>query len=254
MRYRDLRDFIAQLEALGELRRVQDPVSPRLEMTALADAVLRAGGPALLLERPVGHAMPCLVNLFGTTRRVALGMGADSAAELRDVGRLLAALKEPEPVRGLKDAGKLLHMAKAVWDMKPSLVRQPGCQQVVRAGDEVDLGMLPVQTCWPGDAGPLITWGLVITRGPQSVAQPEKFTLNLRGRRWPSGLRTKCRNVASAHGVTSSRSCGQAPARWQAMTLRTVSPQASRLVSPTAAMRRSTSGISRSSTKWNWMF
>jgi 4-hydroxy-3-polyprenylbenzoate decarboxylase len=174
VKYRDLRDFIAQLEALGELRRVQEPVSPRLEMTALADAVLRAGGPALLLERPAGHAMPCLVNLFGTTRRVALGMGADSAAELRDVGRLLAALKEPEPVRGLKDAGKLLQMAKAVWDMKPAVVRRAPCQEVVLEGSDVDLATLPVQTCWPGDAGPLITWGLVVTRGPQRVAQPRR--------------------------------------------------------------------------------
>ena len=174
MKYADLRDFMDQLERLGQLRKVSDPVSPRLEMTAIGDKLLRAGGPAVLFTRPAGHDIPCLVNLFGTPERVALGMGASSAAELRDVGRLLAALKEPEPPKGLKEAGKLLQMAKAVWDMKPSLVRQPGCQQVVRAGDEVDLGMLPVQTCWPGDAGPLITWGLVITRGPQSVAQPRR--------------------------------------------------------------------------------
>lgn len=174
MKYADLRDFMDQLERLGQLRKVSDPVSPRLEMTAIGDRLLRAGGPAVLFTRPAGHDIPCLVNLFGTPGRVALGMGASSAAELRDVGRLLAALKEPEPPKGLKEAGKLLQMAKAVWDMKPSLVRQPGCQQVVRAGDEVDLGMLPVQTCWPGDAGPLITWGLVITRGPQSVAQPRR--------------------------------------------------------------------------------
>jgi 4-hydroxy-3-polyprenylbenzoate decarboxylase len=101
-------------------------------------------------------------------------MGADSAAELRDVGRLLAALKEPEPVRGLKDAGKLLQMAKAVWDMKPAVVRRAPCQEVVLEGSDVDLATLPVQTCWPGDAGPLITWGLVVTRGPQRVAQPRR--------------------------------------------------------------------------------
>ena len=165
---------MAQLEAQGELRRVTESVSPRLEMTALADAVLRAGGPALLIESPTGAAMPCLLNLFGTTRRVALGMGADSAAELRDVGRLLAALKEPEPVRGLKDAGKLLHMAKAVWDMKPATVRRAPCQERVLEGGDIDLGRLPVQTCWPGDAGPLITWGLVVTRGPQGVPQPRR--------------------------------------------------------------------------------
>lgn len=172
MKYRDLRDFIQQLQARGELRRVSEPVSPHLEMTALGDAVLRAGGPALLFERPTGYDMPCLTNLFGTPARVALGMGASSTDELRDVGRLLAALKEPEPVRGLKDAGKLLNMAKAVWDMKPAVLRKAPCQEVTRERDEVDLSTLPVQTCWPEDVGPLITWGLVVTRGPQSVAQP----------------------------------------------------------------------------------
>ena len=174
MAYRDLRDFLAQLDAAGELRVVAQPVSPRLEMTAIADAVLRAGGPALRFDRPVGAAMPCLANLFGTTRRVALGMGAQSATELRDVGRLLAALKEPEPVRGLKDAGKLLQMAKAVWDMKPLLVRRPPCQAQVVEGPTLDLAVIPAQTCWPGDAGPLITWGLVVTRGPQGVANPRR--------------------------------------------------------------------------------
>ena len=172
MKYRDLRDFIGQLERLGELRRLDQSISPNLEMTAVGDRLLREGGPALLCERPEGFAMPCLINLFGTPRRVALGMGADSVEELRDVGRLLARLKEPEPLKGLKDAGKLVQMAKAVWDMKPAVLRSAPCQQVVQQGDEIDLGQLPVQTCWPGDAGPLITWGLVITRGPQSVAAP----------------------------------------------------------------------------------
>ncbi len=167
MKYRDLRDFTAQLERLGELRKLHEPVSPRFEMTAIGDKLLRAGGPAVLCTAPVGYKFPCLINLFGTTRRVALGMGATSADELRDVGRLLAALKEPEPPKGLKDAGKLLQMAKAVWDMKPALQRQAPCQEVVLEGADLDLGQLPVQTCWPGDAGPLITWGLVITRGPQ---------------------------------------------------------------------------------------
>ena len=172
MKYRDLRDFIHQLELLGELRRLAEPVSPRLELTALGDALLRAGGPALLCEQPVGHRIPCLINLFGTPRRVALGMGAERTEDLRDVGRLLAGLKEPEPPRGLKDAGKLLAMGKALWDMKPAVRRSAPCQEVVREGAEVDLGELPVQTCWPGDAGPLITWGLVVTRGPQGVAAP----------------------------------------------------------------------------------
>ena len=172
MKYRDLRDFMNQLETLGELRKLSEPVSPRLEMTAIGDKLLRAGGPALLCLNPINHTIPCLINLFGTTRRVALGMGAQSAAELRDVGRLLASLKEPEPPKGLKDAGKLLHMVKALWDMKPSVQRQAPCQEVVIEGGDIDLAKLPVQTCWPGDAGPLLTWGLVVTRGPQTVASP----------------------------------------------------------------------------------
>ena len=171
MKYKDLRDFIAGLERLGELRRVSTPVSPVLEMTALADRVLRAQGPALLFEQPTGHRVPVLANLFGTPRRVALGMGAESLAELRDVGRVLASLKEPEPPKGLKDAGKLLQMAKALWDMKPSLQRQAPCQQEILEGSDIDLGRLPIQTCWPDDAGPLITWGLVITRGPSRTRQ-----------------------------------------------------------------------------------
>jgi 4-hydroxy-3-polyprenylbenzoate decarboxylase len=167
MKYRDLRDFIDGLERAGELRRVAEPVSARLEMTAVSDFVLRQGGPALWFQNPPGYKISALTNLFGTTRRVAMGMGAEDVTELRDIGRLLASLKEPEPPKGLKDAGKLLGMAKALWDMKPSLVRKPACQEVVLQGAEVDLGLLPVQICWPEDAGPLITWGLVITRGPQ---------------------------------------------------------------------------------------
>jgi 4-hydroxy-3-polyprenylbenzoate decarboxylase len=172
MKYRDLRDFLDQLEAIGELRKLAEPVSPRLELTAIGDKLLRAGGPALLCSQPQGYATPCLINLFGTPKRVALGMGAASVGELREVGRLLAALKEPEPPKSLKDSGQLLHLVKAVWDMKPAQLRHAPCQEVVLAGDEVDLGRLPIQTCWPGDAGPLITWGLVVTRGPQTVARP----------------------------------------------------------------------------------
>ena len=168
IKYRDLRDFLDALEQLGELKRVAEPVSARLEMTAVSDLVLRSGGPALLFERPVGYKIPALTNLFGTPRRVALGMGAAEVGELREVGRLLASLKEPEPPKGIKDAGKLLQMAKALWDMKPATVRAaPSQEQIVDAPDIDLLGMLPVQTCWPEDVGPLITWGLVITRGPQ---------------------------------------------------------------------------------------
>jgi 4-hydroxy-3-polyprenylbenzoate decarboxylase len=173
MKYRDLRGFIEGLEKQGELRRVAEPISPHLEMTALADQVLRAGGPALLLTRVAGHErVPALVNLFGTPRRVALGMGAEQVGELRDVGRLLAALKEPEPPASLREAGKLWDMAKAVWDMKPARVGSAPCQEVVVDGPEVDLAQWPIQFCWPGDAGPLVTWGLVVTRGPRGVPRP----------------------------------------------------------------------------------
>jgi 4-hydroxy-3-polyprenylbenzoate decarboxylase len=170
MKYRDLREFMSGLERAGELRRVAEPVSVRLEMTAVSDFVLRAGGPALWFQQPAGYKISVLTNLFGTPRRVAMGMGADEVGELRDVGRLLASLKEPEPPKGLKDAGKLLQMAKALWDMKPAGVRNAPCQQQVLQRGEFDLGTLPIQTCWPEDAGPLITWGLVITRGPQGAA------------------------------------------------------------------------------------
>jgi 4-hydroxy-3-polyprenylbenzoate decarboxylase len=172
LKYRDLRDFAGQLEQMGELRRVVEPVSPQLEMTALADRMLRAEGPALWFERSPVSSMSVLANLFGTPRRVALGMGADSTSELRDIGRLLASLKEPEPPQGLKDAGKLLHMAKALWSMKPTRRRDGPCREVVIPAAEIDLSTWPVQTCWPEDAGPLITWGLVVTRGPQGVARP----------------------------------------------------------------------------------
>lgn len=174
MKYRDLRDFMNGLERSGELKRIAEPVSARLEMTALSDRVLRAGGPALWFENPAGYKISALTNLFGTTRRVALGMGATEVNELRDVGRVLASLKEPEPPKGIKDAGKLLQMAKALWDMKPATVRRAACQEETLEGSEVDLGELPIQTCWPGDVAPLITWGLVITRGPQNGPNPRK--------------------------------------------------------------------------------
>jgi 4-hydroxy-3-polyprenylbenzoate decarboxylase len=167
MKYRDLRQFVAGLEAEGDLARISVPVSTRLEMTAVSDFTLRREGPALLFENPDGYKIPVLANLFGTQMRVARAMGAAGVAELREVGELLAGLKEPQPPKGLKEAGKLLQMAKAVWDMKPAVVRAPDCQQVILEGPDVDLGRWPIQTCWPEDAGPLITWGLVITRGPQ---------------------------------------------------------------------------------------
>ena len=169
MRYRDLRSFLEVLEAAGDLQRIAQGVSPRLEMTAVADVALRRRGPALLFERPTGFGIPVLANLFGTPERVALGMGVKDATELRQIGALLAALREPEVPRGLGDAGRLLDMAKALWNMKPSHRSSAPCREVQLEGEGVDLSKWPVQTCWPGDAGPLITWGLVITRGPQRV-------------------------------------------------------------------------------------
>ncbi|MBF0256613.1 MAG: 4-hydroxy-3-polyprenylbenzoate decarboxylase [Gammaproteobacteria bacterium] len=171
MKYRDLRDFIAQLEARGELKRISLEVDPYLEVTEICDRTLRAGGPALLFERVKGSTMPLLGNLFGTPQRVALGMGEESVSALREVGKLLAQLKEPEPPRGLKDAWDKLPMFKKVLDMAPKQRSNAPCQERVVEGDGVDLGQLPVQTCWPGDAGPLITWGLVITRGPDKPRQ-----------------------------------------------------------------------------------
>jgi 4-hydroxy-3-polyprenylbenzoate decarboxylase len=171
MKYNDLRDFIAQLEKLGELKRVTTPVSPHLEMTEICDRVLRAQGPAVLFENPVGHTMPVLANLFGTPRRVALGMGEESTAALREVGQLLAYLKEPEPPKGLKDAWEKWPVLKQVLTMSPKVVSSAPCQEIVWEGNGVDLGRLPVQHCWPGDVAPLITWGLVVTRGPNKSRQ-----------------------------------------------------------------------------------
>ncbi len=168
MNYRDLRDFVSQLESLGELRRVRAEISPRLEMTEVCDRVLKAGGPAILFERPAGHGIPVLANLFGTPRRVALGMGADSVEALRDVGKLLAFLREPEPPKGFRDViERWIPIGRQAMHMAAKEVSSAPCQEVVWEGSDVDLGRLPIQTCWPGDAGPLITWGLAVTRGPR---------------------------------------------------------------------------------------
>ncbi len=185
MKYQDLREFLAALEGRGALKKIAIPVSPRLEMTEICDRVLRAGGPALLFENvtsvqpgiPAGSHMPVLGNLFGTVRRVALAMGEDCATDaealtrLREVGKLLAFLKEPEPPKGLKDAWEKWPVLKQVLNMAPKEVSSAPCQQIVWEGADVDLGRLPVQTCWPGDAGPLITWGLTVTRGPHKLRQ-----------------------------------------------------------------------------------
>ncbi len=171
MHYADLRDFITQLESRGELKRIAVPVSPHLEITEIADRVLRAGGPALLFENPTGHAMPVLANLFGTVKRVALGMGEEDPGKLREIGKLLAYLKEPEPPKGLKDAWDKLPLLKQVLNMAPKVVNSPPCQEIVLEGHAVDLSALPVMTCWPEDVAPLVTWGLTITRGPAKTRQ-----------------------------------------------------------------------------------
>ncbi|NBY17307.1 MAG: 3-octaprenyl-4-hydroxybenzoate decarboxylase, partial [Betaproteobacteria bacterium] len=176
MRYQDLRDFIAQLERRGELRRITTAVSPHLEMTEFSDRVLRSGGPALLFEQPQDASgrqwsMPVLTNLFGTAHRVALGMGEESVEALREVGKLLAYLKEPDPPRGLKDAWEKLPVLRQVLSMAPKIVSDAPWRSNVFEGDQVDLGRLPIQHCWPGDAAPLITWGLVVTRGPHRTRQ-----------------------------------------------------------------------------------
>ena len=175
MNYTDLRDFMTQLEHMGELKRITAPVSPILEMTEIGDRTLRAGGPALLFENAVHqdkkYTMPVLANLFGTTRRVALGMGAEDISELRAIGQLLANLKEPQPPASLKEIGKLGEMAKAVWDMRPKIEKHAAVHEVILEGDAVDLNQLPIQHCWPGDVAPLITWGLVVTKGPNKSRQ-----------------------------------------------------------------------------------
>ncbi|GAW85570.1 4-hydroxy-3-polyprenylbenzoate decarboxylase [Bathymodiolus platifrons methanotrophic gill symbiont] len=171
MKYKDLRDFIAQLEKKGELKRITQEVDPVLEMTEISDRTLKQGGPALLFENPKGFNIPVLANLFGTPDRVAMGMGETSVTALRGVGELLSQLKEPEPPKGMKDAMDKIPVFKNVLNMAPKLVKNPPCQELIRIGDEIDLGEYPIQTCWPDDAGPLITWPLVITKGPYKERQ-----------------------------------------------------------------------------------
>ncbi|MBX9295851.1 4-hydroxy-3-polyprenylbenzoate decarboxylase [Chromobacterium vaccinii] len=175
MKYADLREFIAQLEQKQLLKRINAPVSPHLEMTEIGDRVLKAGGPALLFEQPVHdgrrYDFPVLANLFGTPERVAMGMGAEDVMQLREIGKTLAYLKEPEPPKGLKDAWDKLPLLKQVLSMAPKVVKKAPCQDIVWEGEAVDLGKLPIQHCWPGDAAPLITWGLTVTRGPNKKRQ-----------------------------------------------------------------------------------
>lgn len=177
MKYKDLRDFIEKLEAVGELKRIKVPVSTELEMTEIADRTLRAGGPAILFENvvhphnPDSYNMPVLANLFGTPKRVAMGMGQENVEALREVGELLAFLKEPEPPKGIKDLWEKMPVFKQVLNMPTKEVRKAPCQSVVIEEKNVDLNKIPVQRCWPGDVAPLITWGLTVTRGPLKKRQ-----------------------------------------------------------------------------------
>ncbi|MDF3055191.1 MAG: 3-octaprenyl-4-hydroxybenzoate decarboxylase [Gammaproteobacteria bacterium] len=171
MRYRDLRDFIVQLEAEKALKRISVVVDPHLEVTEICQRVLHQNGPAILFERPAGHQMPLLANLFGTPERVAMGMGKKDLNDLRELGKLLAFLSSPEPPESLADAYKKLPIFRKIFNLKPKLLSSAVCQEVVLTGDEVDLSRLPIQTCWPKDAAPLITWGLTVTKGPHQKRQ-----------------------------------------------------------------------------------
>ena len=188
MAYRNLRDFIAVLEREGELVRVSEPVSSVLEITEICTRLLARGGPAVLFENVIradgeGSAMPCLANLFGTVKRVAMGVTMEgknrtTAAELREVGELLAFLRSPAPPRGLREAMEMLPLARTVMGMRPQVVKRAPVQQIVLTGDDIDLTALPVQTCWPGEPAPLITWPLIVTKGP-SKEREDDFNLGI---------------------------------------------------------------------------
>ncbi|EJL6952898.1 4-hydroxy-3-polyprenylbenzoate decarboxylase [Vibrio cholerae] len=171
MNFKDLRDFLDYLEQRGELKRITHPIDPHYEMTEISDRALRAKGPALLFENPLGYDFPVLTNLFGTPERVAMGMGRQQVQELRDVGQWLAYLKEPEPPRGLKELIEKLPVFRQVLNMPVKRLRRAPCQEIVWQGDEVDLDKIPVMSCWPDDVAPLLTWGLTITRGPHKKRQ-----------------------------------------------------------------------------------
>lgn len=171
MQYKDLRGFLDHLEGIGQLKRISHPIDPHYEMTEISDRTLRAGGPALLFENPIGYDIPVLTNLFGTAERVAIGMGRQDVLELREVGKLLAYLKEPEPPKGFKDALDKLPVFKQVLNMPTKNIRKANCQQIVWQGDAVDLDKIPVMSCWADDVAPLLTWGLTVTKGPNKKRQ-----------------------------------------------------------------------------------
>lgn len=176
MKYQDLREFMALLEQQQQLKRIVQPISPYLEITEIADRVLRKQGPALLFEQAIhidgsAYSFPVLANLFGTPARVAMGMGATDVTQLREIGKTLAYLKEPEPPKGIKDAFAKLPLLKDIWSMAPNIVKKAPCQEIIWEGTDVDLTRLPIQHCWKEDIAPLITWGLTVTRGPYKKRQ-----------------------------------------------------------------------------------
>src|SRR3954463_2539287 len=188
MSYRSLRDFLARLEKTGELVRVKEPVSTVLEMTEIQTRLIAEGGPAVIFEKPIKadgtpSEVPVLVNLFGTVKRVAMGVTMNGAerttgADLREVGELLAQLRQPQPPRSFGEAAQLLPLVKTVLAMKPKSVGKPPCQEVVLKGGDIDLSKLPIQTCWPGEPAPLITWPLVVTKGP-GEAREDNYNLGI---------------------------------------------------------------------------
>lgn len=218
MAYRSMREFLGKLEAAGELVRVTEPVSTVLEMTEIARRLLASGGPAVLFEKPIRadgeiSPMPCLVNLFGTVRRVAMGVTLEgrersTAQDLREVGELLAFLRAPEPPRGLKDAWDMLPLAKTVMAMRPQVVKKAPVQEVVWKGADIDLGKLPIQTCWPGEPAPLITWPLVVTKGP-SADREDDYNLGIYRMQVLGPDRTVMRWLAHRGGAQHHR-------RWKA--------------------------------------
>ena len=188
MAYRSLREFMAKLEAAGELVRVREPVSTVLEITEIQRRLLATGGPAVLFENPIradgeASSIPALANLFGTVKRVAMGVTLEgkertTASELRAVGELLAFLRQPEPPRGLKDAMEMLPLARTVMGMRPNVRKTAPVQEVIWKGDQIDLSKLPIQGCWPGEPAPLITWPLVVTKGP-STSREDDYNLGI---------------------------------------------------------------------------
>lgn len=171
MKYRDLREFLSFLENKGELKRIYQPIDPCLEMTEIANRTLRAGGPALLFEKPKGYDMPVLCNLFGTAKRVAMGMGKEDISALREVGHLIAFLKDPEPPKGFCDFFAKMPKFKQVLNMSTKVLADAPCHQQIWKGRDVDLTRMPIMHCWPEDAAPLITWGMTVTRGPNKERQ-----------------------------------------------------------------------------------